>query len=67
MGNAYGENDFVITYDNQYQLVFRHFKYNWKPQHDYNFHLYKKGEDIYVQVDVEGKYARKAEGKMSKL
>lgn len=67
MGNAYGGNDFLITYDNQYKYSFSHFKYNWKPQHDYKFHFYTEDEDLYMQVSINGKYARRTEVKMSKL
>lgn len=38
--NDYGENDFLVIYDNTYYYAFRHFKLNHKHQHDYHFHFY---------------------------
>lgn len=52
--NAYGENDFLITYDNQYYLSFRQFKFNENHQHAYNFHFYEEGEKVCVRVDIDG-------------
>lgn len=52
----YGENDFLITYDNKYYLTFRHFKTNWKRYHDYNFRLYLKENKIFIQADIKGFY-----------
>ena len=52
--NEYGENDFLITYDNKYYLTFRHFKTNWKHQHDYNFRFYSKDNKIFLQADIKG-------------
>jgi len=50
----YGENDFILTYDKKYFLKFRHFKFNRKHQHSYDFYFYKKGENIFIDVDIEG-------------
>ena len=50
----YGENDFILTYDKKYFLKFRHFKFNRRHQHSYDFYFYKKGEKIFVDVDIEG-------------
>lgn len=52
--NEYGENDFLITYDEKYYLTFRHFKTNWKHQHDYNFHFYFKNDKLFVRANIKG-------------
>lgn len=52
--NEYGENDFLITYDNKYYLSFRHFKLSRRFQHDYNFHFYSNNNRIFVQADIQG-------------
>ena len=52
----YGENDFLITYDNKYYLTFRQFKTNWKHHHDYNFHFYLKDNRIFIHADIKGFY-----------
>ncbi len=52
----YGENDFLITYDNKYYLTFRQFKTNWKHHHAYNFHFYWKKNKLYIHADIEGLY-----------
>jgi hypothetical protein len=52
----YGENDFLITYDNKYYLTFRHFKTNWRRHHDYNFHFYLKDNKIFIHTDIKGFY-----------
>ena len=52
--NEYGENDFLLTYDNRYYYSFRHFKLNRRHQHDYHFDLYQIGNEIFVTVNVFG-------------
>jgi len=52
----YGENDFILTYDKKYFLKFRHFKFNRRHQHSYDFYFYKKGEKVFVDVDIEGSH-----------
>ena len=39
--NDYGENDFLVTYDNKYYLSFRQFKFNANHQHDYYFRFFQ--------------------------
>lgn len=51
----YGENDFLITYDNQYYFQFRHFIFNRNNQHSYNFSVFKKQDSIYIKADIKGK------------
>ena len=62
--NDYGENDFLITYDNKYYLSFRQFKFNRSHQHIYNFEFFEKTNDIYIKVNIEGQDKMKFERKM---
>ncbi|HPI19083.1 MAG TPA: hypothetical protein PKY56_01815 [Candidatus Kapabacteria bacterium] len=62
--NEYGENDFLISYDNRYYFAFRQFKCNWRHQHDYNFHIYQKKNKLYIQADIKGNDAMKFEKPM---
>ena len=64
MFNDYGENDFLITYDNKYYFSFRQFKFNRRHQHDYNFHFYKKDNKIFICADLKGQDAMKFERPM---
>ena len=50
----YGENDFLITYDDKYYFQFRHFIFNGRDQHSYNFYLYQQHDIIYVQANING-------------
>ena len=50
----YGENDFLITYDNKYYLAFRHFITYSRYQHSYNFKFSKQEDTIYVHADILG-------------
>ncbi len=50
----YGENDFLITYDDKYYFQFRHFIFNSNNQHSYDFTLFKRKDTIYVKVDIKG-------------
>lgn len=50
----YGENDFLITYDDKYYFQFRHFIFNRKNQHSYNFILTKQVDTLFVQADIKG-------------
>ena len=54
LNTDYGENDFLITYDNKYYFQFRHFIFNSNNQHSYNFSLFKKKDSIYVKADIKG-------------
>lgn len=67
MFNEYGENDFLLTYDDQYYLSFRQFKFNRRHQHDYNFHFYEKGNKVFAQVDISGQDAMKFERPMIEI
>ena len=61
MVNEYGENDFLITYDNKYYLSFRQFKFNRRHQHDYNFHFSQQDNKVFMTVDIQGEDAMKFE------
>lgn len=65
--NNYGENDFIISYEDQYYVPFRHFKTNWRHQHDYIFYFYKKEDTLYVRVTVEGVDDMNFETRMEKM
>lgn len=67
MPNEYGENDFVIFYDNKYRASFRQFKFNRRHQHKYTFYFFPKGDKIYVKVDVSGQDGRTFEGELKQL
>ena len=62
--NDYGENDFLVTYNNKYYLSFRQFKFNRRHQHDYYFHYFKKGDNIYVRTLIKGASAMHFERRM---
>ncbi len=64
MINDYGENDFLITYDNKYYFSFRQFKLNRNHQHDYNFYFFQKNNKIFVRTDINGKDGMKFERPM---
>lgn len=59
--NEYGENDFLITYDNKLYFSFRHFKTNRRHQHDYSIHLFQRDGKTFVRVDIRGDNAMKFE------
>jgi hypothetical protein len=65
MINDYGENDFLITYNNKYYFSFRQFKFNRSHQHNYNFHFYQKNDTIFIQADIRGKDDMKFERSMN--
>ena len=50
----YGENDFLITYADQYYFQFRHFIFNSRNQHSYNFTLFKQQDTIFIKADIKG-------------
>lgn len=64
MINDYGENDFLMTYDNKYYFSFRQFKFNRRHQHDYNFHFYRKDNKIFIRADIKGQDAMEFERPM---
>lgn len=67
MINDYGENDFLITYNNEYYFSFRQFKFNRRHQHDYNFHFFQKDTILFIRADIQGQDAMKFERPMLKI
>jgi hypothetical protein len=65
--NAYGENNFIVQYDDKYFYSFRQFKFNCNHQHDYYFHLYRKQNKLFVKVDVSGKDGMMLEQEMLEI
>lgn len=67
MINEYGENDFLLTYNDQYYLSFRQFKFNRRHQHDYNFYFFQKHDRPFVRVSIAGKDAMEFERPMIEI
>lgn len=55
--NEYGENDFLITYDNKYYFSFRHFKFNRNHQHSYKFKIEETSNPPQLYVKIKGEDA----------
>lgn len=53
--NAYGENDFLITYNDEFYLSFRHFKLNRRHQHKYSFNFEDLDQTPILKVSIEGR------------
>jgi hypothetical protein len=62
--NEYGENDFLVIYDNKYYLSFRQFKFNRRHQHSYNFYLTNKNNKMILQTEIKGQNGMKFEREM---
>lgn len=54
LATDYGENDFLITYDDKYYFQFRHFILNSNHQHRYNFTFTEKHDTIFIESDIRG-------------
>jgi hypothetical protein len=56
----YGENDFLVTYDNKYYFQFRQFCTNDNDYYKYNLKVLKKANKLYLKVviDKEMKFER---------
>jgi len=65
--NEYGENDFLITYDNEFYYSFRQFKFNRRNQHNYDFKFSKQANDVVMNVNISGKDGMAFERKMLKI
>lgn len=65
--NEYGENDFLIIYDDAYYFSFRHFKLNRRHQNDYNFILKKEKENIFIDIEIKGKSPMNSVRQMKKI
>ncbi|MFN6083902.1 MAG: hypothetical protein ACK476_03110 [Fluviicola sp.] len=62
--NEYGENDFLITYDDRFYLTFRHFKLHHRAQHNYLFNFIKMDNSVILEVKIEGQDKMKFRHKM---
>ena len=67
ISNEYGENDFLITYDEKYYLQFRHFKTNRSHQHEYSFHFFENNDKIFVNIKIVGRDAVYSMMEMKKM
>lgn len=65
--NEYGENDFLITYDDKYYLSFRQYKLNRRHQHDYYFDFFQKNKKVFVSVNIKGEDKMIFEREMIKI
>ncbi len=57
----FGENDFLLIYDDSYYLSFRQFiqtdfRSDFPTNHKYSFHFYEKDKIPFVIVKIEGEY-----------
>jgi hypothetical protein len=50
----YGENDFLVTYDNKYYYQFRQICTNDNDHYNYKLKIFKKANRIYLKADIEG-------------
>lgn len=67
LATDYGENDFLIIYDDEYYYQFRHFIFNRQHSHDYKFHLIEQDKGITLSVSIEGKDGMKFTRKMNRI
>ncbi|WMX13169.1 hypothetical protein [Aureispira sp. CCB-E] len=67
IANSYGENDYLITYDNKYYLSFRHFKFSPNHQHNYEFKFIPQNNSIILSVFIDGESGMKFEREMLKI
>jgi hypothetical protein len=63
----YGENDFLITYDEEYYYQFRQFKFSNRPKHHYHFTLSPSTEGMLLRVNIEGEDAMQFERLMNRI
>lgn len=49
----YGENDFLVTYDNKYYFQFRQFCTNGNDFYRYNLKVLKKANKLYLEVVID--------------
>ncbi len=52
--SEYGENDFLIIYDDKYYYQFRHYIFNRNNHFSYNYTFFKKNNFIYLKTDIQG-------------
>lgn len=59
LNTDFGENDFLIIYDDSYYYSFRHFIYtdfksSYPEGHDYKLELFKQNDSIFMNVNITG-------------
>lgn len=54
----YGENDFLILYNEAFYTVFRVLKTSRDDEYEYKFTFEKKNGDIYLNVSVNGQHLK---------
>lgn len=52
--NEYGENDWRFNYKDSLYGYFRHFKTNRNDKHNYRFHFFQKGNNIFAAIEING-------------
>ncbi len=72
LSTIFGENDFLIIYDDKFYYSFRHFiftdfKSSSPKGHEYNFSLYKRNDTILCDVDIIGEEPMKFTRFMSEI
>ena len=60
----FGENDFLVIYDDSYYYSFRHFIYtdfksSYPKGHKYNFELFMKNDSLFMSVNITGEQSMK--------
>jgi hypothetical protein len=63
----YGENDFLITYGDEYYYQFRQFKFSNGSKHNYHFTLSPSAEGMLLRVNIEGEDAMRFERPMNRI
>ncbi len=53
----YGENDFILLYNERNYLIFRHIKLNDYSKHKYNITLNKRDDKIIAHIKITGTFA----------
>ncbi len=48
----YGENDFLITYQNKYYFQFRNFVFDDNESVQYHFNLFKRNNQIFLKISI---------------
>ncbi len=54
INSDYGENDFLVIYDDKYYYQFRHFIFNRRHYHDYHFHFSQVNGEIELTIKIDG-------------
>jgi len=54
INSNYGENDFLVIYDDKYYYQFRHFIFNRRHYHDYHFQFSEISGEFKLNVKING-------------